>query len=47
MCMRCSEDLHPLSVGRVWIGRSKGTLSHGSSVNRATIEREFRGWGDC
>jgi hypothetical protein len=38
--VRCLEDLHPLSVGRVWIDRSKGTLSHGSSVNRALIERE-------
>ena len=37
--MRCLEDLSPLSVGRVWISRSKGTLSHGSSVNRALIER--------
>ena len=26
-------------MGRVWISRSKGTLSHGSSVNRALIER--------
>jgi hypothetical protein len=24
----------------VWIGRAKGTLSHGVSVNRAEIERE-------
>jgi hypothetical protein len=24
----------------VWIGRAKGTLSHGVSVNRAKIERE-------
>lgn len=27
----------------MWIDRSKGTLSHGSSVNRASIEREKRG----
>ena len=26
-------------MGRVWISRSKGTLSHGSSVNRGSIER--------
>ena len=38
--VRCLEDLHPLSVGRVWIGRAKGTLSHGVSVNRTLIERE-------
>jgi len=29
-----------LSVGRVWIGMAKGTLSHGVSVNRAEIERD-------
>ena len=40
MLVRCLEDLSPLSVGRVWIGRAKGTLSHGVSVNRAKIERE-------
>jgi hypothetical protein len=34
--------LSPLGVGRVWIVRSKGTLSHGVSVNRAEIERELR-----
>jgi hypothetical protein len=38
--VRCLEDLGPLSVGRVWIVRAKGTLSHGVSVNRAKIERE-------
>ena len=41
--MRCLEDLGPLSVGRVWIGRAKGTLSHGVSVNRAKIERDYGG----
>jgi len=43
--VRCLEDLGPLSVGRVWIGRAKGTLSHGVSVNRAKIERELGGAG--
>jgi hypothetical protein len=38
--VRCLEDLGLLSVGRVWIGIAKGTLSHGVSVNRAEIERE-------
>ena len=32
-------------MGRVWIGRAKGTLSHGVSVNRAEIEREQGGDG--
>ena len=32
-------------MGRVWISRSKGTLSHGSSVNRDAIERAKRGYG--
>jgi hypothetical protein len=40
---RCLEDLGPLSVGRVWIGKAKGTLSHGVSVNRAEFERERGG----
>ena len=43
--MRCEEDLGLLSVGRVWIGRAKGTLSHGVSVNRAKIERDYGGDG--
>ena len=43
--MRCLEDLSPLSVGRVWIGMAKGTLSHGVSVNRAKIERDYGGDG--
>ena len=38
--VRCVEDLTLLSVGRVWIDRAKGTLSHGVSVNRANNERE-------
>ena len=45
MWVRCLEDLGPLSVGRVWIGRAKGTLSHGVSVNRAKIERDSGGDG--
>ena len=43
--MRCEEDLGLLSVGRVWIGMAKGTLSHGVSVNRAKIERDYGGDG--
>jgi hypothetical protein len=43
--VRCLEDLGLLSVGRVWIGRAKGTLSPGVSVNRAKIERDYGGDG--
>lgn len=32
-------------MGRVWIGKAKGTLSHGVSVNRAKIERDSGGDG--